>query len=395
MKGISCQELLSYIPDKLLTRLEEKTKVNWQVKKLTGKTMFKLFVFTLLGTGRASLRVMEDIYNSTQFKIFCEGGNQKIKHSGIGERMGHIKSDFFQQIFEFLIQEFDSLLQKQKFDGKWNIAKFDSTLVSISSNLIHFGIEGFGKNKGDKKQMKYTIGVKNMLPHEAILFTQQELASEEIALKKAILRSIPENDTIVIFDRGLQRRKTFADFTNKNILFVTRLKDRVRYKKVKTHKEVQGRKSKTLKLKQDIIVKLIDETEKFMEQEFRLIIATSLETGEELKFLTNITDINAREITDIYKERWYIEMFFRFLKQELNFKHLISRTHNGVKVMLYMTMIVALLILVYKIKNKTEGYKRTKLRFVLELEMEIIKDIVIACNGDISLFNSLKKPHPI
>jgi len=59
-----------------------------------------------------------------------------------------------------------------------------------------------------------------------------------------------------------------------------------------------------------------------------------------------------------------------------------------------MTMIVALLLLIYKLKNKIVGYKQAKLRFTLELEMEIIKDIVLACNGDISQLKFHNKPHP-
>lgn len=400
MKGISCQKLLECIPDEMLEKLEQETKVNHQTKKLTGKLLFKLFVFTLLNTERASLRVMEEFYNSAQFKVFSGKINHKtIKHSGIAERMAHVNPDFFQAILETLLQEFSPLIKQKKQGVKQDITVFDSTLVSLSSNLLKFGMRGMGKKKknikgGDKKQIKYTIGVKNSLPSEVKLFTEKSHLSEEIALKKAILQAEGRQESIFVFDRGIQRRKTFAQFSCNGIAFITRLKDRVRYKKIRIHKEVMGRRSETLELKQDIIVQLKDETEKFMPQEFRMIVAISLKTGEELKFLTNITALNAREITDIYKQRWYIEMFFRFIKQELSFKHFISRTENGIKVTLYMTMIVALLLLIYKLKNKIVGYKQAKLRFTLELEMEIIKDIVLACNGDISQLKFHNKPHP-
>jgi IS4 transposase len=93
--------------------------------------------------------------------------------------------------------------------------------------------------------------------------------------------------------------------------------------------------------------------------------------------------------------RWDIEVFFKFLKQELNFNHLINRTENGIRVMLYATLIASILVLVYKKKNKLSGYKIMKLRFVLDLERIIMKDIVIMCDGSPDLFEKhFGKPPP-
>ena len=68
--------------------------------------------------------------------------------------------------------------------------------------------------------------------------------------------------------------------------------------------------------------------------------------------------------------------------------HLVSRNENGIKVMIYMTMILATLIIVYRKKNRMKGFKIPKLSFSIELENEIIKSIVILCVGD-----PLKAPH--
>jgi len=153
---------------------------------------------------------------------------------------------------------------------------------------------------------------------------------------------------------------------------------------------VKGRKTKTLLLQKDVLVKLVGEREILTKNEFRLIVATSLETRETFLFLTNIFNLNAKEITDAYKRRWEIEVFFKFLKQELNFKHFVSRNENGIKVMMYATFILALLLLAYKEKNSISSYKIAKIRFTHELEMEITKEIVLACGGSIFKFNKFK-----
>ncbi len=105
-------------------------------------------------------------------------------------------------------------------------------------------------------------------------------------------------------------------------------------------------------------------------------------------FISNIEDLTKEDITEIYKMRWDIEVFFRFLKQELNFSHLVSRSHNGILVMLYMTLITAMLLLVYKQVNEVTGYKIAKIKFINELDQELMKEIIIACNGDPNLLKS-------
>lgn len=75
-------------------------------------------------------------------------------------------------------------------------------------------------------------------------------------------------------------------------------------------------------------------------------------------------------------------MFFKFLKQELNFSHLINRSENGIKVMLYCTMIAAILLLAYKELNGLKGYKIMKQRFINDLEISLMKDLVVLCGGD-------------
>ena len=66
-------------------------------------------------------------------------------------------------------------------------------------------------------------------------------------------------------------------------------------------------------------------------------------------------------------------MFFKFTKQHLNTKHMVRRDENGIRVMLYMTMILATLIIVYKKINKTKGFKMTKIKLEIELDNEMIK----------------------
>lgn len=385
--NICCSELLALIPKNLIENLEEETKINYQVKKLSGDLLLKLVLFSLLSSEKVSLRIMEHIYHSEKFKVFSKHSNGKVKHSGIANRIATINYKFFQEIFECMARRSASGMENKY---RFNILKFDSTLVSLSSKLLNFGMQ----REKDKHFVKFTVGLKNSFPSEVRFFKKQKEISEEIALKKTIFGSKYTKNSIVVFDRGLQSRKTFEEFSNRNIHFITRSKSRLCFKEIKEFTKVIGQMTPTLCLEKDIMAKLRNEDCKWTKKTFRLITATSLKDNKPIAFLTNINDLTAEEITDIYKRRWDIEVFFKFLKQELNFKHLISRTENGIKVMLYATLILALLLLIYKDKNHIVSYKLAKLEFADELEMEIVKEIVCYCGGDIAKFYTLKSLYP-
>ena len=188
------------------------------------------------------------------------------------------------------------------------------------------------------------------------------------------------SEGITVFDRGARGRKTFVLLCEENVKFVTRLDERLRYETIEVL-NTQSFQTETLNIQQDLKVYLFTTNTK-VKQPFRLIIASNRNTGKVLHFLTNIFECTTLEITEVYRKRWDIEVFFRFLKQEMNFWHLISRNENGIKVMFYLTMIASMLILIYRHVNQLTGYKIVKLQFVNELEFSLIKDIVILCGGD-------------
>jgi IS4 transposase len=88
----------------------------------------------------------------------------------------------------------------------------------------------------------------------------------------------------------------------------------------------------------------------------------------------------------MYRRRWDIEVFFRFLKQEVNFNSFISLNNNGLQVILYMTLITAMLIMIYKEENKL-GFKTAKRRMEIELQELIIAIAVVQSGGNLKLLN--------
>ena len=187
---------------------------------------------------------------------------------------------------------------------------------------------------------------------------------------------------------GLVREKHFSKFINNDLLFVTRVNTNIVYKELNKSRIVK-KKNEGVEIKQDKSVFLKDRDGKWMDKPLRLIKATIFQTKKDIYFLTNIQDLQAEEIACIYKQRWDIEVLFNFLKQELNLSHLVSRNDNGIRVMVYMTLILSILIIAYKKLNKLTGFKIPKLKFANEIESDIIREIVILCGGQPSKMKHL------
>ena len=73
-------------------------------------------------------------------------------------------------------------------------------------------------------------------------------------------------------------------------------------------------------------------------------IRVTIETGKVLRILTNDLDAPAQEIADIYKRRWQIELFFRWVKQTLKIKHFLGRSENAVRIQITVALITFLLL---------------------------------------------------
>lgn len=90
-----------------------------------------------------------------------------------------------------------------------------------------------------------------------------------------------------------------------------------------------------------------------------------------------------QEIAFCYKKRWDIEVYFKFLKQNLNFSHFLSTNENGIKVILYMTIITSMLVMIYKKENEL-GFSIAKFNFYLEMQEWVGALLVVINGGDLS-----------
>jgi len=406
---INIQKILGLIPEGLLSTLSKDMKVDYCAKVLYGKRIFNLLLYGILTTDRTSQRTLEDLFKSDLFKtMFSYDAGMKISRSSISTRLSTIDPEFFRLAYEGIYAEFSKFFTTEE-QLKYRIIRVDSSMVAETCNKLKKGLSpGKKKDKTPEKvvkQIKYTIAFDGLTACDFKIFDDPAYTNENLAIPEVVLLNASKEGSttnIYTFDRGVFSSEKFSLFNQDKIWFVGRLKTNRRYNILSTDQPSDnGCDLGELTLMSSQIVHLYSKNQIDQENTYRLIIAERKEkidtTPPENKgkfkkkenilyFITNNLELSPKEIADIYKQRWDIEVFFRFIKQELNASHFLSVSDNGIKVMLYMTLIASMLLLLYK-KINDLGYKTAKRRFTIELWETLIVVIVKECGGDPALMN--------
>jgi Transposase DDE domain len=372
-------KLLSFVPDEILEDLAVFTQVNKYAKKLQGELLFKLLVYCMVTEKDNSLRGMESAFESSVFQaLSSKYGVKTIGYSSISERLKSVKSNYFEEIFEACVKAYKDSLGKEKA----SVIRFDSTIVSLSAKLLEVGYNLKGGDAEQYRLLKFTVGFSS-IPECVYFYTDQAYTSENMALKESLIRhNESRNGKINVFDRGITSRKTYDDFTADKIQFISRTATEARQTVFKNNSLGKKISTPTLDILSDSWVYLYTSNKKKSKYPVRIINAIKKSDKEPIAFITNIKNLKAKEITEIYKSRWDIEVFFKFVKQHLNFSHLLNRSENGIKTVLYVTLTVAILLLHYKQEKGLKGYKIAKKRFAQDLERDMIYSIVLLFGGN-------------
>lgn len=413
------RELLAMLPKNLFTFLSKKYETDYRVKKLPGEVVFLTLIETLFSSKSFSLRSIASEYENKKFQKYILDNKEclTIDHTAFHYRLSKIDPNYFRDIFEAAKKIFAPYLKQ--LSPKHKTLIFDSTIVTHSAKLLKScGYLATGKDT--KKHIKYTIALGGGIPQVAKSHTSKKYHSENIALSEAILSHDIPKDLIIVFDRGLQQRATYDKITEKGNHFVGRLNsnyliDVVEEKEnssedseINITKEAKGYlystgKAKKTKYPYRIIHFKPKDKETTQHKKDRIKKGHAFRQSrtkkhanktkeelyediqkEEITLITNIPeeDISSEEITEIYRLRWSIEVFFRFLKQELHFSHLPCRTKKGIESIMYITMIYAMILLAFKRINNLEGYKHVKRRFMMDAEYQrflFIRKIMLSC----------------
>jgi putative transposase len=280
-------------------------------------------------TARVSLR---DGVSSLKARIksLYHLGVKPVARSTFADANHQRPASFFEALFGLMYRRCQPLAPKHKFRFKNKLFSLDATVVSLCLTLFPWA--AFRRTKGG-------IKLHTLLDHDGYLPAFVAVSpAREPDIKKARSLSLPKG-SIVVEDLGYTDYAWYAQLTAQKIFFVTRQKRNARYevlerRKVNTH---QG-------LLSDHTIRLTGAKVQECPVPLRRIAYRDTATGRHYVFLTNHFQLAAKTIADIYKERWQIEIFFRFIKQNLKIKAFIGNSENAVLTQIYAALIVYLLL---------------------------------------------------
>jgi hypothetical protein len=318
-------------------------------------------------SGRNSLR---DIVNSvsTQAHRLYHLGSAKMTRSNLSRINENKPHTLYEALFGKLLNRCQRLTPGHSFRFKNKLYSLDASTIDLCLSVFPWA--DFRSTKG---AIKLHIGLNHSgyLP-EFVTITEGKTSDIEIGR----MLSFPAG-SIVAIDRGYTDYQWYNQLNNKGIFFVTRLKSNASYKVVKRHSVL---KNKGLTSDQTIILTGIGAVKNCPIQ-LRRISYRDQETGKQYVFLTNHFKLAAKTIADIYKARWQVELFFKWIKQNLKIKSFVGTSKNAVMTQIWIALCVYLLIAFIKFQAKLKQSMQQILR-LSQLNLFEKRDLIALLRGD-------------
>ena len=220
----------------------------------------------------------------------------------------------------------------------WEVFALDSTTISCSILLLAWA---FGKYEKGAVKMHTLLDLRGSIP-AFIHITHGKWHDSNVL---DIIDIIPL--AIYVMDKAYVDFEALYRIHANNAYFVTRAKKNMKYEVIETNYNID----ETTGLRGDYTIKLTGyKVKRFYPEAFRLVKYYDCENDEELDFITNNLDIKALDVTNIYRNRWQIETFFKWIKGNLIIKTLWGHSENAVKIHLWVAVITYLLVSIIRVK---------------------------------------------
>ena len=289
-------------------------------------------------TGRASLR---DLLSNLVAQ------SSKLYHLGVGlisrSSLARVNEQQPWTLYETL---FFKLLGRCQQRAPGHGFRFKNKLFSLDASTIDVCLSMFpwAKFRQAKGGIKLHVGLDHagMLP---TFISITDAKTHDVTAGRAL--ALPSG-SIVAFDRGYTDYTWYNQLNDRGIFFVTRLKSNARYRILERRKVPTGQH-----LTCDQTIELTSVKGQNCPIALRRVGYRDPETGKHYVFLTNNFKLAAATIAAIYKSRWQIELFFKWIKQNLKIKTFLGTSKNAVMTQIWIAMCVYLLLAYLKFISRS------------------------------------------
>jgi putative transposase len=288
--------------------------------------------------GRKSLRdIVENV--SAQAHRLYHLGSAKLTRSNLSRINENKPYTLYESLAGKLLSRCQGMTPGHNF-------RFKNPLYSLDASTIDLCLSVFpwAKFRTTKSAIKLHVG----LNHDGYLpefVTITDGKTSDIEMGRTL--QFPQG-SIVAIDRGYNDYNWYNQLTKNKIFFVTRLKINAKFKVISRRPVL---KNKGLTSDQAIKFTAMKPA-KECPIELRRIGYRDKETGKHYVFLTNNFKLSAKTIADIYKARWQVELFFKWVKQNLKIKSFIGTSKNAVMTQIWIAVCIYLLLAFIKFQSK-------------------------------------------
>lgn len=331
-------------------------------------TRWNQFVALSLGqlAGRHSLRDIETNLTAQQGRLYHLGVT-KVARSSLARVNEEQPYTLYKALFAKLYGACARLAPRHGFRFTNKLYSLDASLIDLSLKVFPWAHYALGK-----AAMKLHVG----LDHDGCLPAFANITPSRTSdMEGARAMAFPKG-SIVVYDKGYSAFGWHKSLIERDIFFVTRTRATIQCETVEHHDTydlagVEG--DETIRLTglraQPHDMPLL-----------RRVTWRDPEIGKRYSFLTNIFHLDATTVAEIYKARWQVELFFKWIKQNLKIKAFLGTTHNAILTQIWVALCIALLIAYAKFLSATNLSAQAVLR-LLQLSLFLKRNLYDLIRG--------------
>lgn len=295
-------------------------------------------------TGRESLRDIETCLGSMRSKLYHIGFRGKMSKSTLSDANESRDSEIYSNFAKVLMVKAQKLYSSDSL-ADTDLSLITNSLYALDASTIDLCLSVFpwAKYKSTKSAIKLhtLLDLRGNIPSFIII-------TDGKGSEPKVMDEIPwQSGAIYLMDRGYIDLKRLYNITTSGAFFVIRMRNNIHWRRLYSHKVDKHAKEAGLICDQTVIMTFRQSFKNYPAQ-MRRVKFYDKETDKQLEFLTNNFDLPALTIARLYKQRWQVELFFKWIKQHLRIKAFFGTSENAVKTQIWIAISVYLLIAIIK-----------------------------------------------
>src|SRR6266849_8536342 len=329
-------QLISFLPDREFRRCVERYRGDLRLRGFSCWDQYLAMAFAQL-TYRESLRDIEACLRSMQGKLYHLGFRCKVTRSTLADANESHDWRIFADFAQVLIGIARPLHARDPIgvDLEQSLYALDSTTIDLCLSLFPWA---------KFRQRKAAVKMHTLLDLHGNIPTFIRVTSGDVHDVNILDEIMPEVGAFYVMDRAYIDFQRLFVFTLSSAFFVVRTKSNVLFQRRYSH---PVDKSTGVLSDQTVILSSLESATAYPDT-LRKVSYFDAESNKRLKFLTNNFTLPARTIADIYKQRWQVELFFKWIKQHLRIKAFYGTSQNAVKTQIWIALSMYVLVAIVR-----------------------------------------------